>query len=135
MVGGSDDTIHALDREEENVDKDNDSQSKGSRKRGRAVSSVSPGLASMADVFGKFFNTTNHSIADILKRIGYAQDHFEVRKKVYEVFLILPLDTHRRMKIASMIVHDADKVDLFFSLLDGDKMEWVYLLVQGYIWE
>ena len=27
-----------------------------------------------------------------------------------------------------MIVHDADKVDLFFSLSEEDKLEWVSLL-------
>ncbi|THG07389.1 hypothetical protein TEA_007151 [Camellia sinensis var. sinensis] len=32
---------------------------------------------------------------------------------------------------ASMIVKDEDKVDLFFSLDENDKMEWVYLLLEA----
>ncbi|KAL6960110.1 hypothetical protein U1Q18_048613 [Sarracenia purpurea var. burkii] len=104
------DTVHALDREEEeeeeeNVDKDDSSpiESKGSKKRGRATDGDSAGPSSMANSFGKFFEATNHNMAYTAKRIGYAQDLFEARKKVYGVLLKLPLDIQTRMKAASMI--------------------------------
>ncbi|XP_028102674.1 uncharacterized protein LOC114301915 [Camellia sinensis] len=47
--------------------------------------------------------------------------------------LKLPMSNTQRLMEAFMIVKDEDKVDLFFSLDENDKMEWVSLLLEGHI--
>ncbi|KAL7218777.1 hypothetical protein ACSBR2_011945 [Camellia fascicularis] len=47
--------------------------------------------------------------------------------------LKLPMSNTQRLMTASMMVKDEDKVDLFFSLDDNDKMEWVSLLLECHI--
>ncbi|KAL7265388.1 hypothetical protein ACSBR1_003204 [Camellia fascicularis] len=47
--------------------------------------------------------------------------------------LKLPMSNTQRLMAAFMIVKDEDKVDLFFSLDENDKMEWVSLLLEGHI--
>ncbi|THG21846.1 hypothetical protein TEA_015312 [Camellia sinensis var. sinensis] len=46
--------------------------------------------------------------------------------------LKLPMSNTQRLMAASIIVKDEDKVDLFFSLDENDKMEWVSLLLEGW---
>ena len=72
-------------------------------------------------------------MADVAQRIGYDHDLSDARKKVHGDVLKLLLESQVRMKAASLIAHDADKVDLFFNLPEEDMLEWVYLLLGGYI--
>ncbi|KAL7255765.1 hypothetical protein ACSBR1_009821 [Camellia fascicularis] len=72
-------------------------------------------------------------MVEIAHRIGYSHDLSQQRRLVNEELLKLPMSTIQRLMAASMIVKDEDKVNLFFSLDDNDKMEWVSLLLKGHI--
>ncbi|KAF5952622.1 hypothetical protein HYC85_010566 [Camellia sinensis] len=99
-----------------------------SKKRARESESIAKGLAEMATQFGSFFEKTNTTMAEIAHRIGYAHDISEARKLVNGELSKLPLNSNDRLRAATLIVKDAERVDLFFSLPEEEKMEWVCLL-------
>ncbi|KAI7985791.1 hypothetical protein LOK49_LG14G00961 [Camellia lanceoleosa] len=103
------------------------------KKRARKSEGIAKGLAEMATQFGSFFEKTNTTMAEIAHRIGYAHDISEARKLVNGELNKLPLNSNYRLRAATLIVKDAERVDLFFSLPEEDKMEWVCLLLGGYV--
>ncbi|KAF5951157.1 hypothetical protein HYC85_009101 [Camellia sinensis] len=102
-----------------------------SRKRAREAEGIAKGLVDMAIEFGSFFKKTNTTLEEITHRIGYAQDLSQARKLVNGELAKLRLNTNDRLKAATLIVKDAERVDLFFSLPEEEKMEWVCLLLAG----
>ncbi|GFZ01064.1 hypothetical protein Acr_14g0006990 [Actinidia rufa] len=104
---------------------------RGLKKKAREAEGIASGLTSIAEPFGNPFEKTNNATTDVSQRIGYDHDLSNARKKVYGDLLRLPLESQARMKAAPLIVHDADKVDLFFRLPEEDKLKWVYLLLGG----
>ncbi|CAL5322761.1 unnamed protein product [Camellia sinensis] len=82
---------------------------------------------------GSFIENTNTTMVEIAHRIGYSHDLSQQRRLVNAELLKLPMSNTQRLIAASMIVKDEDKVDLFFSLDENDKMEWVSLLLEGHI--
>ncbi|KAI8032648.1 SUPPRESSOR OF GAMMA RESPONSE 1 [Camellia lanceoleosa] len=69
-----------------------------SKKRAREAEGIAKGLVDMAVEFGSFFKKTNTTMEEIAHRIG--------------------------LRAATLIVKDAERVDLFFSLPEEEKMEW-----------
>lgn len=55
-------------------------------------------------------------MGEIAERTGHSQDLSKSRKMAYSMLASVPLESKFRLKTASMIVRDANKVDLFFSL-------------------
>ncbi|XP_057511419.1 uncharacterized protein LOC130793638 [Actinidia eriantha] len=104
-----------------------------SKKRGRSAEGISKGLAEMANAFGIMFENTNNRMAEIAHRIGYAHDLSQQRRQVNAELSQLPLDSNQRLRAASMIVQEAERIDLFFSLSQEEKVEWVFMLLSGYI--
>ncbi|GFY94963.1 hypothetical protein Acr_10g0003480 [Actinidia rufa] len=109
------------------------SSNANSKKRGRAAEGISKGLADMADAFGIMFENTNNRMAEIAHRIGYAHDLSQQRRQVNAKLSQLPLDNNQRLRAASMIVQVAQSIDLLFSLSQEEKVEWVFMLLSGYI--
>ncbi|GFY96079.1 hypothetical protein Acr_11g0003850 [Actinidia rufa] len=72
-------------------------------------------------------------MAEIAQRIGYAHDLSQQRRQVNAELSQLPLDSNQRLRAASMIVQEAERIDLFFSLSQEEKVEWVFMLLSGYI--
>ncbi|KAI8021647.1 1-phosphatidylinositol-3-phosphate 5-kinase FAB1B [Camellia lanceoleosa] len=68
-------------------------------------------------------------MAEIAHRIGYAHDISEARKLVNGELSKLPLNSNDRLRAPTLIVKDAERVNLFFSLPEEEKMEWVCLLL------
>ncbi|GMQ06236.1 hypothetical protein CsSME_00050894 [Camellia sinensis var. sinensis] len=87
----------------------------------------------MAKNLGSFIENTNTTMVEIAHRIGYLHDLSQQRRLVNEELLKLPMNTIQRLMAASILVKDEDKVDLFFSLDENNKIEWVSLLLEGYI--
>ncbi|CAL5432085.1 unnamed protein product [Camellia sinensis] len=87
----------------------------------------------MAITFGAFFENTNSRMSEIAHRIGYSHDLSQQRRLANTELLKLPMSTGQRLKVASMIVKDGKRVDLFFSLEEDGKMEWVCMLLEGSI--
>ncbi|KAI8003454.1 hypothetical protein LOK49_LG08G02586 [Camellia lanceoleosa] len=104
-----------------------------SKKRAREGEGIAKGLADMVVEFGSFFEKTNTTMEEIAHRIGYAHDLSQARKLVNGELVKLPLNTNDRLREATLIVKDAERVDLLFSLPKKDKMEWVYLLLARYV--
>ncbi|CAL5325160.1 unnamed protein product [Camellia sinensis] len=102
-----------------------------SKKRAREAEGIAKGLVDMAVEFGSFFKKTSTTMEEIAHRIGYAQDLSEARKLVNGELAKLRLNTNDRLRAATLIVKDAERVDLFFSLPEEEKMEWVCLLLAG----
>ncbi|KAI8007822.1 hypothetical protein LOK49_LG07G02791 [Camellia lanceoleosa] len=80
---------------------------------------------------GSFIENTNTTMVEIANRIGYSHDLSQQRRLVNAELLKLPMSNTQKLMATSMIVKNEDKVDLFFSLDDNDKMEWVSLLLEG----
>ena len=95
--------------------------SKGGKKRARASD-----LASMADSFATLVEKTHTSMNELSKRIGYAQDMSQARKNVFAELMKLPND---RLRAANEIVKNDKRMDLFFSLPDDHKMEFVCMVL------
>ncbi|THF99282.1 hypothetical protein TEA_028163 [Camellia sinensis var. sinensis] len=102
-----------------------------SKKRAREAEGIAKGLVDMAVEFGSFFKKTNTTMEEIAHRIGYAHDLSQARKLVNGELVKLPLNTNDRLRVATLIVKDAEMVDLFFSFPEEEKMEWVCLLLVG----
>ncbi|CAL5406456.1 unnamed protein product [Camellia sinensis] len=102
-----------------------------SKKRAREAEGIAKGLVDMAIEFGSFFKKTNTTMEEIAHRIGYAHDLSQARKLVNGELVKLPLNTNDRLRVATLIVKDVERVDLFFSLPKEEKIEWVCLLLAG----
>ncbi|KAH7862079.1 hypothetical protein Vadar_034503 [Vaccinium darrowii] len=102
------------------------------KKRGRS-DGVTKGLLEMANAFGTFFAATNASMVEIAQGIGYNQNLSLQRQRVNAELMDHPLDWNQRLRAATMIVQEAQRVDLFFSFPKEDQVEWVALLLGGYI--
>ncbi|GMP34496.1 hypothetical protein CsSME_00007337 [Camellia sinensis var. sinensis] len=90
--------------------------SKVRKKRVRPAVGISQGLSEMAVSFGAFFENTNNRMAKIAHRIRCLHDLSQQRRLVNTKLLKLPKSTGQRLKVASMIVKDEERVDLFFNL-------------------
>ncbi|KAI8029561.1 hypothetical protein LOK49_LG01G03004 [Camellia lanceoleosa] len=103
------------------------------KKWARSTEGIPAELSDMTKNLGSFIENTNTSMVEIGHRIGYSHDLSQQRRLVNAELLKLPMSNTQRLMAASMIVKDEDKVDLFFSLDENDKMEWVSLLLEGHI--
>ncbi|KAG5548929.1 hypothetical protein RHGRI_014334 [Rhododendron griersonianum] len=101
------------------------------KKRGRASDGITKGLIQMAQAFGTFFEKNNTTMTEISQRMGYSQDLSNARKQVNEALKSLPLSIEERLKAASMIVDNPQRVDLFFS--QDEKIAWVFMLLGGLV--
>ncbi|KAF5961374.1 hypothetical protein HYC85_002583 [Camellia sinensis] len=101
---------------------------KTGKKRARPAEGIPIELSEMAKNFGSFIENTNTMMVEIAHRIRYLSQQ---RRLVNAEFLKLLISNTQRLMVASMIVKDEDKVDLFFSLDENDKMEWVSLLLEA----
>ncbi|KAF5941195.1 hypothetical protein HYC85_022362 [Camellia sinensis] len=106
---------------------------KTGKKRTRHAEGIPTELSEMAKNLRSFIENTNTTMVEIAYRIGYSHDLSQQRRLVNAELLKLPISNTQRLMAASMIVKDEDKVDLFFSLDENDKMEWVSLLLEGHI--
>ncbi|CAL5403306.1 unnamed protein product [Camellia sinensis] len=82
---------------------------------------------------GSLIENTNTTMVEIAHRIGYSHDLFQQRRLVNVELLKLPMSNTQKLMPTSMIVKNKDKVALFFSLDENDKMEWVSLLLKCHI--
>ncbi|KAI8000648.1 hypothetical protein LOK49_LG09G02537 [Camellia lanceoleosa] len=114
----------------------NRADSTKTRKKGAQPAEGIPSeLSEMTKNLGSFIENTNTTMVEIAHRIGYSHDLSQQRRLVNVELLKLPMSNTQRLMAASMIVKDEDKVDLFFSLDENDKMEWVSLLLEDHTFQ
>ncbi|GMP60900.1 hypothetical protein CsSME_00023583 [Camellia sinensis var. sinensis] len=104
-----------------------------SKKWARPALGIPSELSEMAKNLGSFIENTNTTMVEIAHKIGYLHDLSQQKILVNAELLKLPMSNTQRLMAAFMIVKDEDEVDLFFSLDENDKMEWVSLLLEGHI--
>ncbi|GMQ11512.1 hypothetical protein CsSME_00054127 [Camellia sinensis var. sinensis] len=103
------------------------------KKQRRHAEGIPTKLSKMAKNLGSFIENTNTTMVEIAHRIGYSHNLSQQKRLVNAELLKLQMSNTQRLMAALMIVKGDDKVDLFFSLDDNDKIEWVYLLLEGHI--
>ncbi|KAL7163118.1 hypothetical protein ACSBR2_039253 [Camellia fascicularis] len=106
---------------------------KTGKKRARPAEGIPTELSEMAKNLGSFIENTNTMIVEIAHRIEYLHDLSQQKRLVNAELLKLPMSNTQRLMATFTIVKNEDKVVLFFSLDENDKMEWVSLLLEGHI--
>ncbi|KAL8528292.1 hypothetical protein ACS0TY_005918 [Phlomoides rotata] len=76
----------------------------------------------MVSVVQNFFDNASNRLGEIAQRIGHGQDMSAARKMIY---------TSEKLRATALIARNAEDIDVFFSLPDIDRMEWVMMLLNG----
>ncbi|KAK4413646.1 hypothetical protein Salat_2777400 [Sesamum alatum] len=86
------------------------------------------------ETLNTFVHSQNYRLGDIAKRIGINYDIKELRTRVYQVLDVIPQIAKReKIRVAQKLVSNAEKMDLFFSLPDEDKIIIVKMMMDGSI--
>uniref|UniRef100_A0A5B7C1E6 Myb/SANT-like domain-containing protein n=1 Tax=Davidia involucrata TaxID=16924 RepID=A0A5B7C1E6_DAVIN len=109
-----------------------------SKKRSRSSDSWSSGLGEVAKMFGTFLEKYDQQFSLLVGLLGRqaAADKAAAEKRARlngELMKIPNLSLQARLRAASLIVSDPPKTDLFFSLPDDERREWVSMLLAGLI--
>ncbi|KAL8503498.1 hypothetical protein ACS0TY_022299 [Phlomoides rotata] len=93
-------------------------------------------LSSTSDLFvnvvHNFCNTASDRLGEIAQRIGHDQDMSTARKNIYSsVSKMDTLTLQEKLRATTLIAHHAKDIDVFFSLPNVDRMEWVLMLLNG----
>ncbi|KAL8523538.1 hypothetical protein ACS0TY_013486 [Phlomoides rotata] len=84
------------------------------------------------DVVNNFCNTASDRLGEIAQRIGYDQDMSTARKTIYSsVSKMDTLTRQEKLRVTALIARHAEDIDVFFSLPDDDREEWVRMLLNG----
>ena len=105
------------------------SEKKKEKKRARAADTLVEGLANFADKLCHVMEKADSRMEFIGNRMGYAHDLSAARKSLNTELLKLPLCPNDRFSAADLIMHDAQRIDFFFSLSDEDKLLYVIRLL------
>ncbi|KAK4413864.1 hypothetical protein Salat_2799200 [Sesamum alatum] len=80
----------------------------------------------------RFVDRTDLRLEMMSKRMGFEFDASEARKKVYEAICkVGPLKVREKLFIAKKLVSDTKSLDLFFSLPDDEKAEFIHMMLDG----
>ena len=104
------------------------SEKKKEKKRARAADTLVEGLANFAEKLCHAIDKVDSRMEFIGSRMGYAHDLSAARKGLNAELLKLPLCPNDRFS-AALIMHDAQRIDFFFSLSDEDKLLYVIRLM------
>ncbi|KAL8535761.1 hypothetical protein ACS0TY_011414 [Phlomoides rotata] len=86
----------------------------------------------MVSVVQNFCDNASNRLCEIAQTIGYDQDMSAARKMIYSsVSKMNTLTLQEKMHATTLIARNSKDIDVFFSLPDTDRMEWVILLLNG----
>ncbi|KAL8555755.1 hypothetical protein ACS0TY_003535 [Phlomoides rotata] len=86
----------------------------------------------MVCVVQNLCDTASNRVGEISKRIGHDQDMSTARKMIYSsVSKMNMLTLQEKLRATTLIARNAEDIDVFFSLPDTDRMEWVTMLLNG----
>lgn len=108
------------------------------KKRTRSSESWSSGLEGVAKMFGTLLEKHEEQFSLLVGLVGreVAADKAIAGKRARlngELKIIPNLSLQARLRAASMIVSDPPKLDLFYSLSNDERKEWVSMLLSGLI--
>ncbi|XP_034686564.1 uncharacterized protein LOC117915103 [Vitis riparia] len=132
--GGSSDTdvlIH--DVQSLQVPVQDSSKSTPSKKRKRCGNCLSSEAEELTKMLGTFLEQNKGLLAVFTTLLKAKAAAAEKRAKLNGELMKLSLNLQARLRAAYMIVCDPAKVDLFFSLPDDEKAEWVSMLLLGLV--
>ncbi|KAL8514399.1 hypothetical protein ACS0TY_013492 [Phlomoides rotata] len=88
----------------------------------------------MVCVVQNICDNASNRLGDIAQRIGHDQDLSAARKMIYSsISKMSMLTLHEKLRATTLIARNAEDIDVFFSLPDPDRVEWVNMLLNGEI--
>ncbi|KAL8469879.1 hypothetical protein ACS0TY_032662 [Phlomoides rotata] len=88
----------------------------------------------MVCVVQNFCDNASNRLGDIAQRIGHDQGLSAARKMIYSsISKMSMLTLHEKLRATALIARNAEDIDVFFSLPDPDRVEWVNMLLNGEI--
>ncbi|KAL8503157.1 hypothetical protein ACS0TY_022049 [Phlomoides rotata] len=88
----------------------------------------------MVSVIQNFCDNALNRLGDIAQRIGHNQDMSATRKMIYSsISKMSMLTLHEKLRATALIARNAEDIDVFFSLPNPDRVEWVKMLLNGEI--
>ena len=85
-------------------------------------------------MLGKLIEQHNEQMTLLVGRIGYERDLFEQRGNIKAKFMKMThLSIRDRIKVVKLIVREKENIDLFFSYVDEEKVEFVDMLIHANI--
>ena len=143
MAEGPTDAVDAMELEDMSAEKDA-SQSvtqtpnekiapkQGGRKRVWGTDIMATEMSNMSKAISSFCSDSKEKMQVLCTRIGYQYDVIEAGKKIYgEIEKLENLGISDKLKAVTMIANDIEKMDVFFSVPNEFKGEWVSLLLRG----
>ncbi|KAL8520720.1 hypothetical protein ACS0TY_011317 [Phlomoides rotata] len=86
----------------------------------------------MVSVVQNFCDNASNRLCEIAQTIGHDQDMSAARKMIYSsVSKMNMLTLQEKMHATTLIARNSKDIDVFFSLPDTDRMEWVIMLLNG----
>ncbi|KAL8541827.1 hypothetical protein ACS0TY_002906 [Phlomoides rotata] len=86
----------------------------------------------MVCVVQNLCDTASNRLGEIAQRIGHDQDMSTARKMIYSsVSKMNMLTLQEKLHATTLIARNAEDIDVFFSLPDTDRVEWVTMLLNG----
>ncbi|KAL8501910.1 hypothetical protein ACS0TY_021143 [Phlomoides rotata] len=88
----------------------------------------------MVCVVQNFCDNASNRLGDIAQIIGHDQDLPAARKMIYSsISKMSMLTLHEKLRATTLIARNAEDIDVFFSLPDPDRVEWVNMLLNDEI--
>lgn len=140
VVIGSDDvdvSSNGVEGSHMHIQGDSTSERRSNKKR-RNSSDRSYGFGEVAKIFGTFLKKYDEQFNLLFGLVGRqaAADKASAERRANlngELMKIPNLSLQARLRAATLIVGDPPKLDLFYSLTDDDRREWVSMLLTGLI--
>ncbi|KAL8473221.1 hypothetical protein ACS0TY_030158 [Phlomoides rotata] len=86
----------------------------------------------MVSVFQNLCDNTLNRLGETAQRIGHDQDMAAARKMIYtSVSKMNMLTLQGKLRATALIARNAEDIDVFFTLPNTDRMEWVMMLLNG----
>ena len=89
------------------------------------------GLSKVASILGTEIRATSREIS---RAVGFDIELSEKRSKLNQELSVLGLTTMERHRATRKIASEPKTIDIFFSILDDEKKEWVQALLRGDIY-
>ncbi|KAL8546831.1 hypothetical protein ACS0TY_006522 [Phlomoides rotata] len=88
----------------------------------------------MVSIVQNFCDNASNRLGDITQRIGHDHDPSAARKMIYSsISKMSKLMLHEKLRATTLISCNAEDINIFFSLPDPDRVEWVKMLLNGEI--
>ncbi|KAL8530704.1 hypothetical protein ACS0TY_007658 [Phlomoides rotata] len=86
----------------------------------------------MVNVIQNLCDNASTRLGEIAQRIGHEQNMSVARKMIYSLVSQMNMLTlQEKLHATTLIARNAKDIDVFFSLSNVDRVEWVLILLNG----